>query len=93
MNRLTSDGRSQTIGTAVPVEMKIADLVEIAIEQWPHELLASRVWEQRDNLSSYDASYVALAEQLDFPLVTEDGAILEVAPDVAITPGDVPTER
>jgi predicted nucleic acid-binding protein len=50
-------------------------LVEIASEQWPHELLASRVWELRDNLSSYDASYVALAEITGAPLVTLDRQI------------------
>jgi predicted nucleic acid-binding protein len=49
-------------------------------------------WVSR-GLTAYDASYVALAEQLDFPLVTEDSAILEVARDVAITLGDVPQGR
>jgi predicted nucleic acid-binding protein len=49
-------------------------------------------WVSR-GLTAYDACYVALAEQLDFPLVTEDRAILEVAADVAITPGDVPPGR
>ncbi len=49
-------------------------------------------WVSR-GLTAYDASYVALAEQLDFPLVTEDRAILEVARDVAIPLGDVPPGR
>jgi predicted nucleic acid-binding protein len=31
-----------------------------------------RVWELRDNLSAYDATYVALAEALDCALVTAD---------------------
>lgn len=34
--------------------------------------LASRVWELRRNLSTYDASYIALAELLDVPLLTLD---------------------
>lgn len=38
-----------------------ADMLDLAIEQWPYELLAARIWELRGNLSSYDAGYVALA--------------------------------
>jgi predicted nucleic acid-binding protein len=34
--------------------------------------ILDRVWELRDNLSSYDASYVALAELLDCSLLTAD---------------------
>lgn len=34
--------------------------------------LLERVWELRENLSAYDASYVALAESLDCALVTAD---------------------
>lgn len=49
-------------------------------------------WVSR-GLTAYDASYVALAEQLDSPLVTEDRAILVVARDVAIALGDVPPGR
>ncbi len=37
-----------------------ADLLDLAIEAWPHETIASRAWELRRNLSIYDASYVAL---------------------------------
>jgi predicted nucleic acid-binding protein len=34
--------------------------------------LLARCWELRDNLTIYDATYVALAEALDAPLVTAD---------------------
>lgn len=34
--------------------------------------LLDRVWELRENLSAYDASYVALAESLDCALLTAD---------------------
>ena len=46
-----------------------ADLLDLAIERWPYELLAARAWGLRHNLSSYDASYVALAELIDAALV------------------------
>jgi predicted nucleic acid-binding protein len=42
-----------------------ADLLDLAVELWPYEALAARVWELRQNLTSYDAAYVALAHQLD----------------------------
>ena len=44
-----------------------ADLLDLSIEQWPYDLLGVRVWELRKNLSSYDASYVAVAELSDAP--------------------------
>ena len=52
-----------------------ADLLDLPIEFWPFELLASRVWQLRANLSSYDASYVALAELIEASLVTLDSRI------------------
>jgi predicted nucleic acid-binding protein len=38
----------------------------------PHTSLMQRIWEVRENLTAYDAAYVALAEALDAPLVTMD---------------------
>lgn len=52
-----------------------ADLLDLAIERWPYEILATRAWELRRNLSSYDASYVALAELIGASLVTLDRGI------------------
>ena len=52
-----------------------ADLLDLAIERWPYELLAKRSWQLRANLSVYDASYVALAELLRSPLITLDAKI------------------
>lgn len=52
-----------------------ADLLDLAIEYWPYAILAGRVWELRDNLSSYDASSVALAELTGATLVTLDHGI------------------
>jgi predicted nucleic acid-binding protein len=49
-----------------------ADLVDLPVDLWPYEALATRIWQLRPNLTSYDAAYVALAETLDVPLVTLD---------------------
>jgi predicted nucleic acid-binding protein len=51
------------------------DLLDLAIDLWPYDVLATRVWELRANLSSYDAAYIALAEILDVPFVTLDRRI------------------
>ena len=42
------------------------------IRRYPHDVLLPRVWDLRHNLTAYDATYVALAEALDAPLVTRD---------------------
>jgi predicted nucleic acid-binding protein len=49
-----------------------ADLLDLAIELWPYDLLAARAWELRLNLSINDATYVALAEITDLTLITLD---------------------
>ncbi len=49
-----------------------ADLLDLDIELWPYDLLAGRAWELRQNLSIYDAVYIALAETTKLTLVTLD---------------------
>lgn len=48
------------------------DLEQLATIRHSHEPLLPRVWELRENLTAYDAAYVALAEGLSAPLVTCD---------------------
>ncbi|KUI19803.1 hypothetical protein AU193_07870 [Mycobacterium sp. GA-1285] len=50
------------------------DLLDLAIDYWPCDVLADCIWELRENLSSYDGAYVALAENLNATLVTLDRA-------------------
>ena len=57
------------------VSLAHGDLVELTVDLVPYQLLAARSWELRDNLTAYDASYVALAEALEVPLVTLDRRI------------------
>ena len=50
-------------------------LTLLPLERLDHRSFLPRLWELRDNLSSYDASYVAFAESLDAPLITIDAGI------------------
>lgn len=47
----------------------------LGIQRLPQHGLLGRVWELRDNLSAYDACYVALAEALEVDLVTADARL------------------
>lgn len=51
----------------------LQDLADFPVERYSHTLLLPRVWEFRNNLSAYDACYLALAEALDCPVLTRDG--------------------
>jgi predicted nucleic acid-binding protein len=52
--------------------LALADLDALRIERAPHGPLLDRCWELRHNLTIYDATYVALAELMETPLVTGD---------------------
>lgn len=47
----------------------------LGMTRYPIFALLERVWELHDNLSAYDAAYVALAEHLDCALVTADARL------------------
>ncbi|MYC08157.1 MAG: type II toxin-antitoxin system VapC family toxin [Chloroflexi bacterium] len=48
------------------------ELFDIDIVLYPFTPFAERIWQLRNNLTIYDAWFVALAEALDCPLVTLD---------------------
>ncbi|MCC6618995.1 MAG: type II toxin-antitoxin system VapC family toxin [Chloroflexi bacterium] len=48
------------------------DLLALRVALFPYEPSGDRAWQLRDNLTAYDAWYVALAEALEAPLVTLD---------------------
>src|ERR1700726_769951 len=52
--------------------MALDDLVDLPLHRYPHDLFLPRVWDLRNNITAYDAMYVALAEMLDAPLITRD---------------------
>jgi predicted nucleic acid-binding protein len=59
-------------------EEAIADLLDLPLARYPHDILLPRIWELRDNFSAYDAAYVALAEALSdegVALLTTDGRL------------------
>lgn len=50
----------------------IADLADFDLHRHSHIDLMMRAWKLRQNLTAYDAVYVALAEALEAPMVTCD---------------------
>jgi predicted nucleic acid-binding protein len=53
----------------------VADLGALSVELFPSLPLRERAWDLRRNLTAGDALFVALAERLDEPLATKDGAL------------------
>jgi predicted nucleic acid-binding protein len=60
----------------------LEDLRALDVQRHSHEPLLDRVWALRENLTAYDAVYVALAEALDTTLLTCDGRLAR-APGMA----------
>lgn len=71
-------------------ELALSDLLALPLRRMSHRPLLRRCWSLRENLTTYDAAYVALAETLGLVLVTSD-ARLSHAPglhcDVEVLPG------
>jgi predicted nucleic acid-binding protein len=69
--------RYQAAGEMSPQRARQALLVfvQMPLERHPHWPFLNRIWELRRNVTAYDAAYVALAEALDAPLLTCDGAL------------------
>jgi predicted nucleic acid-binding protein len=59
--------------------LALADLTAIPLLRAAHRPLLARAWELRENLTVYDASYVALAEALDVTLLTGDVRLSKAA--------------
>jgi predicted nucleic acid-binding protein len=62
----------------------IADLADFPLTRYAHVDLLSWVWEMRHGLTAYDASYLALAEALNAPLLTRDRALGKARSDVRV---------
>ena len=54
----------------------LTDFDALSIQRWPSAApLRLRAYTLRDNLSAYDAAYVALAEALQCPVLTRDARL------------------
>jgi predicted nucleic acid-binding protein len=61
----------------------LTDLADFPLHRYSHEVLLPRIWELRQNLTAYDATYLALAETLIAPLVTCDARLASAPGHVA----------
>ena len=55
--------------------LAVRDLVDVPLARARHVSLLARCWALRNNLTAYDAAYVALAEALEVPLLTADARL------------------
>lgn len=62
----------------------LADLADLPVTRYPHDLFLPRIWELRHNLTAYDAVYVALAETLSAPLLTRDARLASASGHSAV---------
>lgn len=64
----------------------IEDLADLPVELFPSLPLRRRAWGLRRNLTTADALFAALAEQLDEPLATKDSALaVEINKHASVT--------
>ena len=61
----------------------VEDLMDWPIDRIPHRSLVWAAWQHRNNVSAYDAFYVAVARLADAPLITTDGPLAR-APSLGI---------
>lgn len=67
--------RRHVLAGAISAErgrLALQHLAELDLERYPHTPLLPRIWALRENLTAYDATYVALAEVLEATLLTSD---------------------
>ena len=67
--------RNAGLLSTAEADLAHAELVELPVELWPWQATALRAWELGANFSSYDAAYIALAEETDAPLLTRDARL------------------
>jgi predicted nucleic acid-binding protein len=73
-NALRRQVRTEEI-SARKAKSALEDFLDMRLQRVPHRSLVERAWQLRDNVSFYDALYVALAEELRTPLLTLDARL------------------
>lgn len=68
LRRLESSGTINDINASIAYK----NLLLLPVTLFPFEPFAPRIWNLRNNLTSYDAWYVAVAEAIEIPLATLD---------------------
>lgn len=63
--------------------LAIEDLMDWSIDRISHKALVWAAWQHRNNVSAYDAFYVAAARLAGAPLITTDGPLAR-APSLGI---------
>ncbi len=63
----------------------MARFLQLELERFPADWLRPRMWELRENLSAYDATYVALAESIGASALVTTDARLAGAPGLRCT--------
>ena len=71
LRRYVREGEIDAASAASALE----DLRALDLERHAHEPLLDRIWALRENLTAYDAAYVALAEALETTVLTCDGRL------------------
>lgn len=61
--------------SAARAQEAIVDLLNFPITRYPHDIFIDRIWDLRNNITAYDAAFVALAESLPAPLLTCDSKL------------------
>lgn len=60
-------------------ERLLREYRDVDLMRFTHENLSEFAWRVRDNISPYDAMYVALARHLEIPLITSDASLARAA--------------
>ena len=73
--------RHLRIGTfdQIRADQAISDMKDFKIDRRPIIENIQRIWELRNNVTPYDASYLSLAESLKLPLLTRDKKLANAA--------------